>query len=134
MDGAGTIRIFFLIILPLLRPAVATLAVLLGLFFWTDLVPPLIILGPLSGNTISTGIYRAIGQFSTDWGTAFAWLWLACVPIIVVFLWVQRFLIGGLTDGATRAEGNGAHRTGYRLNPTFRDDYIAHHQAVCRKR
>ena len=102
MDGAGTVRIFFLVILPLMRPAIATLAVLLGLFFWTDLVPPLIILGPLSGNTISTGIYRAIGQFSTDWGTAFAWLWLTCVPIMLVFVWAQRFLIGGMTDGATK--------------------------------
>jgi raffinose/stachyose/melibiose transport system permease protein len=102
MDGASRMAIFFRVILPLLRPALITLFVLLCIFIWNDFVIPLVILGPNGGYTVTTGIFRAIGQYNTNWAQVYAFILLAAAPMIVVYMVLQRRIIGGLTEGAVK--------------------------------
>ncbi|MFB2579705.1 carbohydrate ABC transporter permease [Herbiconiux sp. P15] len=103
LDGAGRIKAFWLCIFPIMRPAVATVVVLNSIGVWNDFVSPQIILGPSSGiYTVTTGVYAAVGQYSTDYTTVFPTLLLAILPAVVFFIFMQRHIIGGLVAGATK--------------------------------
>ncbi|MFL6074126.1 MAG: carbohydrate ABC transporter permease [Mycobacteriales bacterium] len=102
IDGAGKGRIFWRIVFPLLRPATASVVIFLGVWIWNDFLDPLIILGPSQGTTVTTGIYRSIGQYQSDFGTVFALMFLATIPVIIFYLLLQRHFVKGLTGGATK--------------------------------
>jgi raffinose/stachyose/melibiose transport system permease protein len=103
VDGAGRMRTFWSVIFPLMIPAVATVVILNGLSVWNDFVNPQIILGPASGlYTVTTGVYAAIGQYTTNYNVVFPNLLLAIAPAIAFFLVMQRYIVGGLTAGATK--------------------------------
>lgn len=101
-DGVGEIKIFFTIILPLIRPSIATVAVFTMIPIWNDLWFPLI-LAPTDGNqTITLGVQQFIGQYVTDWNSVLASLTLAIVPVLILYLVFSRQLIRGLTSGAVK--------------------------------
>jgi raffinose/stachyose/melibiose transport system permease protein len=102
VDGAGTFRVFFSIYLPLLRPAVTSVVIIVGVWIWNDFLNPLIILGPAFGTTVTVGIYRAIGQFQSDYGIVFALSLVAMTPVIVLFLALQKYFVKGLTSGGIK--------------------------------
>ena len=102
IDGAGKGRIFWRIVFPLLRPATASVLIFLGVWIWNDLLDPLIILGPSQGTTVTTGIYRAIGQYQADFGAVFALMFLATLPVLAFYLALQKHFVKGLTGGATK--------------------------------
>lgn len=103
VDGAGTFRIFWRIILPLMRPAVVTMLILNGLYVWNDFVTPQIILGPASGlYTVTTGIFAGLGNRNNDYSVVFPMLFMSVVPALVFFIALQRHVISGLTTGATK--------------------------------
>jgi raffinose/stachyose/melibiose transport system permease protein len=103
LDGAGKIRAFWSCIFPIMRPVVATIVVLNSISVWNDFVSPQIILGPSSGiYTVTTGVYAAVGEFSTDYTTVFPTLLLAVSPAVLFFVLMQRHIIGGLVAGATK--------------------------------
>ena len=103
LDGAGRIRAFWWCIFPIMKPVVATIVVLNSISVWNDFVSPQIILGPSSGiYTVTTGVYAAVGEFSTDYTTVFPTLLLAVTPAILFFVLMQRHIIGGLVAGATK--------------------------------
>lgn len=101
IDGCGQFGTFWRIVFPTLRPATAAVAIFLGLGAWNDFVDPIVILGQ-GGDTITTGIFRAVGQFRIIYAQAFANLWLAVVPVLVVYVFLQKQFISGLTDGAVK--------------------------------
>jgi raffinose/stachyose/melibiose transport system permease protein len=102
IDGAGRFRVFWRIVFPLLRPATASVLIFLGVWIWNDFIDPLVILGPGQGTTITTGIYRAIGQYQADFGTVFALMFLATLPVLIFYLALQKHFVKGLTGGATK--------------------------------
>ncbi len=102
MDGAGDLRIFFRIIFPLITPAIASVVIFIALWTWNDFVTPLIILGSSDFYTITIGIYKAIGQYVQKWEDVFAVVFLAILPVIVFFLFMQARFISGLTSGALK--------------------------------
>lgn len=103
LDGAGKIRAFWSCVFPIMKPVVATIVVLNSISVWNDFVSPQIILGPSSGiYTVTTGVYAAVGEFSTDYTTVFPTLLLAVSPAILFFVLMQRHIIGGLVAGATK--------------------------------
>jgi raffinose/stachyose/melibiose transport system permease protein len=102
IDGASRFQTFWRIVFPLLRPASASVVIFLGVWIWNDFLNPLIILGPGKGTTITTGIYRAIGQYQADFGTVFALMFLATMPVLIFYLALQRNFVKGLTGGATK--------------------------------
>jgi raffinose/stachyose/melibiose transport system permease protein len=103
IDGASRSRTFWVIIFPLLRPATASVLIFLGVWIWNDFLNPLIILGPLTGQTVITGLfYQVSARQVSDYGTIFAYMILASLPILVIFLALQKQFISGLTAGATK--------------------------------
>jgi raffinose/stachyose/melibiose transport system permease protein len=102
IDGASRARIFWRVVFPLLRPATASVLIFLGVWIWNDFIDPLVILGPSQGTTITTGIYRSIGQYQADFGTVFALMFLATLPVLIFYLFLQKQFVKGLTGGATK--------------------------------
>jgi raffinose/stachyose/melibiose transport system permease protein len=102
IDGANRFKTFWLVVFPLLRPASASVLIFLGVWIWNDFLTPLLVLGPGTGNTITVGIYRSIGQYQRDFGAVFALMLLATVPVLIFYLSFQKHFIRGLTGGATK--------------------------------
>ncbi len=101
-DGITEIRLFFQIILPLVRPAVATVAVFTMVPMWNDLWFPLILAPGDATKTIQLGVQQFIGQYATDWNSVLAALSLAVLPILVLYVFFSQQLISGLTSGAVK--------------------------------
>jgi raffinose/stachyose/melibiose transport system permease protein len=101
IDGASEYRIFWLI-LPLVRPAVATVAVFVMIPIWNDLWFPLILAPGESTKTVTLGSQVFLGQFITDWNAVLASLTLAMVPVLILYIFFSRQLIRGLTSGAVK--------------------------------
>lgn len=102
VDGANDVRIWWTIVMPLLRPATATVGIFIGLWVWNDFLNPLFIIGPLQGQTITTGIYQALGTYSTDYGQVFGIMFLAAAIPVIGYLLVQKQFVAGLTSGALK--------------------------------
>lgn len=102
LDGAGGLRIWWTIIMPLVRPASATVAIFLSLWIWNDFLNPQFILGPLQGQTITTGLYLSVGQFQMDYGQLFGIMFLAGVIPVAGYLAMQKQFIAGLTSGSVK--------------------------------
>ncbi|MBG1233877.1 carbohydrate ABC transporter permease [Aestuariivirga litoralis] len=101
-DGLSEYSIFFHIILPLLRPAMATVAVFTMIPVWNDLWFPLI-LAPSGGKqTITLGVQQFLGQYVTDWNSVLAALSTAIIPVLIFYILFSRQLIRGLTSGAVK--------------------------------
>lgn len=102
VDGAGPIRIFWQIVFPLMRPAAATVLIFIAVSVWNDFIMPLILLGPGNGTTVTVGVYRSVSKYVADYGAVFAFMLLATIPILVLFLFFQRYFVKGLMSGATK--------------------------------
>jgi raffinose/stachyose/melibiose transport system permease protein len=102
VDGASRLQVFWRVVFPLLRPASASVMIFLGVWIWNDFIDPLIILGPSRGTTVTTGVYRSVGQYQTDLGSVFAMMFLATLPVLVFYLVLQKHFVKGLTGGAVK--------------------------------
>ena len=103
IDGAGPYRIVGQVILPLMKPILATVFILNSLSVWNDFASPQQILGPGSGlYTVTTGVYASVGEYSADYTQVFPTLLLAVLPILVVFVLTQRWVMSGLAAGAVK--------------------------------
>lgn len=101
-DGVGEYRIFYRIILPLVRPALATVAVFTMVPIWNDLWFPLILAPGDGTRTITLGVQQFVGQYVTDWNAVLASLTLAIIPVLILYAFFSRQLIAGLTQGAVK--------------------------------
>jgi raffinose/stachyose/melibiose transport system permease protein len=101
-DGVSEYRIFLSVILPLLRPAIATVAVFTIVPIWNDLWFPLILAPGNGKQTITLGVQQFIGQYVVDWNAVLASLSLAIAPILVLYVLFSRHLVRGLTAGAVK--------------------------------
>lgn len=101
VDGASEYRIFWLV-LPLVRPAVATVAVFVMIPIWNDLWFPLILAPGESTKTVTLGAQQFLGQFVSDWNAVLASLTLAMLPVLILYVIFSRQLIRGLTAGAVK--------------------------------
>ncbi len=102
MDGAGPVRIFFGIMLPLSVPALVTVGILDAVATWNELLMALIILNSDSSKTIPVGLLNFQGQFANNNTGLAAGILIAVVPILVAYTLLQRYIVGGLTAGATK--------------------------------
>ncbi|HOV13515.1 MAG TPA: carbohydrate ABC transporter permease, partial [Spirochaetota bacterium] len=100
IDGAGPFRIFFTIVLPLLTPITATITILDVLWVWNDFLLPLILLP--KQTTIQLAQYSFFGQFKTEFGKALASLVLSSSPIVLFYLFMQKYIIKGIMSGAIK--------------------------------
>ena len=103
MDGAGPVRRFFVLYLPLSRPALATSAIFAFLASWDEYVWALTPINDPEKQTLPLAIAQYQGQHSTAWGLVFAASLIGMVPVIAVFLLGQRHIVSGLQTGALKS-------------------------------
>ena len=101
VDGANEYRVFGLVI-PLVRPGMAAVAVFTMLPIWNDLWFPLILAPGEDTKTVTLGAQQFLGQFASDWNAVLAALTFAMIPIIALFIIFSRQFLGGLTEGAIK--------------------------------
>ena len=102
IDGLSEYSILFFVVMPLIRPAIATIVVFTIIPIWNDLWFPLVLAPGERTRTITIGAQSFVGQFLTDWNAVLAALSLAILPVLVLYLAFSRQLIRGLTAGAVK--------------------------------
>ncbi len=102
IDGAGYHRTFFTIVFPLLKPILSTVAILEILSYWNDFLLPSMIFTRKEFYTLPLAIRTFYGEFSSDYGNIMAGLTLSVAPVIVVYLILQKHVIGGIVAGAVK--------------------------------
>ena len=102
IDGLSEYTIFFRLVVPLVRPAMATVAVFNMIPIWNDLWFPLILAPAEETKTLTLGSQVFIGQFVTDWNAVLSALSMAILPVLVLYVIFSRQLIRGITSGAVK--------------------------------
>lgn len=103
IDGASTVQTFYQIIFPLMRPILATVMIREGLAIWNDYMLPLICLNRSNTMwTLTLFQYNFQSEFNVDYNQAFSCLVVASLPVIVLYIVMQKQIIGGLTNGAVK--------------------------------
>jgi len=102
LDGAGSLRIFWSIVLPLCKPLLAVLTLLALMYQWNDFLWPLIALKDPTLYTLPIGLQFLQGQYRTDYGALMAMTLIAVAPLVVLFLAFQRFFVQGLATTGIR--------------------------------
>ena len=103
IDGANPWQTFFQIIFPLMKPMSATVAILTFMWTWNDFLMPLVILTNPEHQTLQLAQYVFKSEFSTQYNLSFASYVLVLIPILVVYLFCQKWVISGVTTGAVKA-------------------------------
>src|SRR3989304_73999 len=102
MDGASPWRVFFSIILPLLRPAIITVIVVSSVGIYNDFVGPLYFLPGSQNVTVQLTMYSFISQLSSQWNLLFANVVVITIPPLIMFMFFQRQIVSGMTAGAIK--------------------------------
>ena len=102
MDGAGRFMIYYKIVLPLIRPALATVAIYNLVPIWNDLWFPLIFINVENQKTVLLAVTRLQGQYTTDWPKLLTILSLSALPVILLYLTMSKQFVKGLTAGAVK--------------------------------
>lgn len=99
IDGAKPFRIFWRVVFPLQRPITGTVAIIIGLFMWNDFFASNIFLGGTKVKTLPVAIYQFVGQYVSKWNLVFAAILVAIVPVIIIFIILQKKMIQGFAGG-----------------------------------
>ena len=102
IDGAGPLRLFFQVVLPLLRPVVVTLIVVQSVAIFNDFTNPLYYLPGKDNVTVQLTLYNFQSQFSTSYNLLFMNILLITIPPLIVYLFFNRQIVAGMTAGAVK--------------------------------
>lgn len=102
IDGCGRVATFFRIIFPLLKPATSSIVVLFTLQMWNDFTLPMIMLQSAEKKTITTTVYAFFSSYSMRWDYALTSLSLSAIPMIIFFLFMQKYIISGIIAGSVK--------------------------------
>ncbi|MGN0306919.1 MAG: carbohydrate ABC transporter permease [Lachnospiraceae bacterium] len=102
IDGCSILQKFFIIVLPLLKPVIATVVIIVTLNVWNEFMTPLLFIQSRENSVILQEVSRNIGQFSTDWTALFPMLMLGVAPLMLFYLFMQKYIIAGVAAGAVK--------------------------------
>ena len=102
IDGCTVFGTFFRITLPLLRPVIATLAVMNSINLWNDFLTPLMFLQSKDSRTIMLAVNSNVGRFSVNWADMFPMLLLGVLPLVIFYLFMQKHIIKGIAAGGVK--------------------------------
>ena len=102
LDGAGTLRVFWSVMLPMARPMIAALAVLTSLYSWNDLLWPLIAAPAGDSRPLTVGLASLQGQYGTDYPTLMAGALICTLPLVIVFVALQRQFFAGIASSGLK--------------------------------
>lgn len=106
IDGCNVFQMFFLIVMPLLKSITVTVIVLNSMWIWNDYLLPFLVIGNSSTKTLVLELYFAritAGQFGNPWQLIFPAVFVSIIPIVIVFLFLQKFIVKGISDGAIKS-------------------------------
>ena len=102
IDGCSVLKKFFVIILPLLKPVIATVVILVTLNVWNEFMTPLLFIQSRENDVILQEVSRNIGQFATDWTALFPMMMLGVAPLMIFYIFMQKYIISGVAAGAVK--------------------------------
>ena len=102
IDGCGPIRAFFRVIFPLLMPVLVTLSVLSILNIWNEFLMPLYFLNSSTAWPMTLAVYNFFGMYQQNWALVSADVVLTIVPVIIIYLLAQRWILSGMSTGAVK--------------------------------
>jgi raffinose/stachyose/melibiose transport system permease protein len=102
LDGAGPLRLFLTIVMPLLKPVIVTVVVVEGVFIFNDFAHPLYFLPGDKIPTVQLLLYNFSGQDLTAWGLLFAFILLATLPPLIAYIFFNRQIQEGMTSGSVK--------------------------------
>lgn len=102
IDGASPLRIYWAIVLPLVRPILATVVVFQTMWVWNDFLYPNVFISSTDKRTIVLQVYNAVGQFTTNWPAFMTLTVIALIPVVVFFIFCQRWIVAGLASGSVK--------------------------------
>ena len=102
IDGCTGFSLFIRIIMPLLKPVTATTGILNFMWVWNDFQYPMYLLNTSSKYTLPMSIYSFYGTFNRSWNLVCADMVLVSLPVILLYLFAQKYIIAGMTAGAVK--------------------------------
>ena len=100
MEGCGYFRFIFTMIIPQMRPALAAFGVFGFVAAWNNLILPLVMLSDQSLWPVTRGLFSFLGQYSTQWPVVAAATVIVAIPVLIVFVLLQRYMVEGVAGGA----------------------------------
>lgn len=102
IDGGNFFQIFWRIVFPILKPTTVTVIILTAIRVWNDYLLPSLVINQEGMYTLPLQMYYFFGEYTIQWELALAGLLLAMIPIILLYIFLQRHILEGVTDGATK--------------------------------
>ncbi len=102
IDGCGVFKTYRVIIMPLLRPIIATVGILDALAVWNDFMTPLLFLQSPEKGVLLQEVHKNVGPFSINWTAFFPMMVLSVLPMVIVYLLLQKYIIEGVVAGAVK--------------------------------
>lgn len=102
IDGAGIYRTYFRIVMPLLKSALVTVAITNAFSIWNDFLMPMMFLQDRDKSTLTVMLANFQGMYFNDWSMIFSGVCLIVMPMLIIYLFAQRFIVDGLTGGAVK--------------------------------
>lgn len=105
MDGANVFQVYWKIVMPLMKPTTATVAILNGMWIWNDYLLPFLVIGNGEHKTLTLAVYFAkieSGQYGNAWDLIFPAVLITIIPIVIIFLFLQKHIIKGMTAGSVK--------------------------------
>jgi raffinose/stachyose/melibiose transport system permease protein len=102
IDGCGTFRMYWRIVLPLVRPVLVTVGIFQTIWVWNDFLAPSVFIISPQNYTLVLQVYQSVGQYTTNWPAFMTLTVLSLIPITVFFVVMQRHIVSGLAAGAVK--------------------------------
>jgi len=102
IDGCPIVKRFFIVVLPILKPIISTVVIVVTLNVWNEFMTPLLFLQSRENDVILQEVSRNIGQFATDWTALFPMLMLGVAPLMIFYIFMQKYIIAGVAAGAVK--------------------------------
>jgi multiple sugar transport system permease protein len=102
IDGCNPLQVFLKIILPMSQPGLVTAGAFSFLFAWNDLIYAMTFMPQKKLWPMTAGIYNFMGKYGTQWNAIMAYGTLLVIPVIIMFVFLQKYIVGGLTQGAVK--------------------------------
>ena len=102
IDGCNTIQMFFKVLIPIMKPAVITNLIIAAISIWNNFQIPLYLMSSSDRTTIPMMVYNFYGLYARDWQYVFAAIMFTVLPIVILYLCLQKYIVEGMTAGAVK--------------------------------
>lgn len=102
IDGCGPLRLIFQVLMPILKPIMTTNLIIVAIGTWNNFMVPLYFFNTSAKVTIPLTVYNFYGLYSRNWHYVFAAMVLTVLPVVILYLCLQKYIVGGMTSGAVK--------------------------------